>query len=185
MSVSQRNFVARAGFGFVIVLATVAVLGSLSIFLLWQMRPAIALAKQQAALLDGVERRSPARIRRLVAEDYGDRWSFTREDLVVAMVDAGGQFFALVVTPEEERIEIQGKRATVACKLVVSGKPVGPVGQEVTRQINRLGQPFVFTWEKRSFLPSGWRLVRLENAALPDDLFGYEPGDIGRAMRGE
>jgi hypothetical protein len=53
------------------------------------------------------------------------------------------------------------------------------------RQLNRLEEPFVFTWQKKSFLPASWRLVRVENPSLPDDLYGYRPGDIGRAMRGE
>ncbi|HQZ27040.1 MAG TPA: hypothetical protein PK648_02735, partial [Verrucomicrobiales bacterium] len=76
-------------------------------------------------------------------------------------------------------------RVTVTAKLMISGKPVGPAGLEVTRQVNLLKEPFVFTWEKQSFLPNSWRLVRVDNPALPDDLYGYEPGDIRRAMKGE
>jgi hypothetical protein len=150
-----------------------------------QLRPSVTLAKKQASLLDGIERRSPPRIQRLVADDYEDRWGFQGDDLAVTMVDAGGQFLALVVTPEDERVEIDGSRATITTRLVISGKPVGPAGQEVMKQINRLEEPFVFTWEKKSFLPGSWRLIRVDNAALPEDLHGYEPGDFGRAMRGE
>ncbi len=163
--------------------AAVFVVGT--VFVVSQMRSSVVLAKRQASLLDGIERRSPPRIQRLVAESYSDRWDFDREDLVLTMVDAGSQFLALVVTPEEQRIEIEGRRAVVTTRLVVGGNPVGPGGHEVVRQINRLKEPFVFTWEKQSFLPSSWRLVSVDNAALPDELYGYEPGDIRRAMRGE
>lgn len=149
----------------------------------WQMRPSAAVQRQQAALLDGIGRRSPARIRRVVAEDYADRWGFSRDDLVEAMVDAGGQFIALVVTAQDERISFEGARATFACRLVAGGKPAGPVGHEVMRQVNRTEEPFVFLWERRGFLPTAWRLVGFDNAAFPEDLHGYKPGDFRRALR--
>ncbi|MBP6600446.1 MAG: hypothetical protein KA250_01500 [Verrucomicrobiales bacterium] len=156
-----------------------------SVLVALQWRPAKVIAKNQRSLIDGIERRSPARIQRLLSKDYSDRWGFKGEDLVETMTDAGSQFLALVVTPEDETIVIAEGRATVTAKLMISGKPVGPAGLEVTRQVNLLKEPFVFTWEKQSFLPNSWRLVRVDNPALPDDLYGYEPGDIRRAMKGE
>lgn len=163
----------------------VAIVVALLASLVWQLRPPVVLAKRQAALLSGIERRSPARIQRLVAGDYEDRWGFTREDIVTTMVDAGGQFLTLVVTPEEVEWEIEGDRAVGTMRLVVGGKAVGPAAQEVMRRINQLDTPFVFTWRKQSFLPSNWKLVRVDNASLPDELYGYRPGDIGRTLRGE
>ena len=183
MRVSQRKFV--GGRTPWLVIAGLAGVLLLVLFTALQLRPTVALAKRQASLLDGIERRSPPRIQRLVADDYTDRWGFTREDIVATMVDAGGQFLALVVTPEATTTRIDDQRAEITMRLVISGKPVGPAANEVTRQINQLKEPFVFTWEKKSFLPSSWRLVRVENPGLPDELYGYEPGDIGRAMREE
>jgi hypothetical protein len=183
---SQRDFASgRVPLRLVVVLALVAGMVALVAVVVWRMRPEAVVARQQAALLDGVGRRSPARIRRLVAEDYADRWGFSREDLVEAMVDAGGQFIALVVTARDGRLVIEGRRATYVCGLVVGGKPVGPIGQEVMRQVNRIEEPFVFVWERKGFLPSGWRLVGFDNPAFPDDLHGYRPGDFRRAMQGE
>lgn len=186
MRVSQRDFASgRITLRLVLLAMALSGVAALVLAVAWSMRPAAVVARQQAALLDGVSRRNPARIRRLVAEDYADRWEFAREDLVEAMVDAGSQFIALVVTPEDERIEIEGRRATVVSRLVVGGKPAGPAGQEVMRQVNRTEEPFVFVWERRGFLPSAWRLVGFDNPAFPADLHGYEPGDFRRAMRGE
>lgn len=166
-------------------MSAAAVLVVLSIVVGLQLRPTVVLRKHQASLLDGIERRNPGRIQRLVAEDYTDRWGFARDEIVTSMVDVGSQFLALVVSSDESRLEIEDGIATFTTKLTVAGKPIGPAGQEAMRRINRLERPFVFTWEKKSFLPSGWRLVRVENEDLPDDLHGYRPGDIGRAMRGE
>ncbi len=151
----------------------------------WQTRPARVIAKRQAELISGIERRNPARIRRLVAESYGDKWGFSGEDAVVALVDVGSQFMILVLKSEKQMIEIGNAAATVSVHLTVSGKPLGPVANEVTRRANRLKEPFVFTWEKQSFLPSSWRLVRIDQPEMPEELYGYEPGDIRRAMQGE
>jgi hypothetical protein len=181
--ISQRlnnSGIARWG-----ILAAVAAVVFLSITVSMQMRASVVLGKRQAALLDGIERRNPGRIHRLVAEDYTDRWGFSRDEIVTSMVDVGSQFLTLVVTPGEERLEVGDGVATFTTKLTLGGKPLGPAGQEAMRQLNRLEEPFVFTWEKKSFLPASWRLVRVENTSLPVDLYGYRPGDIGRAMRGE
>lgn len=190
MRVSQREFQratmgARASRAFLVGLAGLTGVIVLAVFIGLQLRPSVTLAKRQAGLLDGIERRSPARIQRLAAEHYEDRWGFSGKDLAAAMVDAGGQFLALVVTPEDESVEIEGSRAVITVRLRLGGKPVGPVGQEVMRRINQLEHPFVFTWERQSFLPGSWRLVNVDQADLPDDLYGYEPGDFARALRGE
>jgi hypothetical protein len=151
-----------------------------------QMRPSRQVGKRQAALVEGIEGRSPARIQRLLSEAYADRWGFTGEKIVGTIVDAGSQFMALVVTSGDQSIVFgEEGEATVTARLLLSGKPLGPIGNEVTRQINQLKEPFVFVWKKEGVLPSSWRLVSIDNAALPDDLYGYEPGDIRRAMQGE
>lgn len=166
-------------------IGSLAALLILVIIVSLQWRPSKVIERRQASLIDGIERRSPARIQRLVSPEYRDRWDFTREDIVETMVDSGSQFLALVVTPEKESVMIEERTAVVRVHLTLSGKPVGPVGNEVTRRVNQLKEPFVFTWEKESFLPMSWRLVKVDNAGLPDELHGYEPGDLRRAMRGE
>lgn len=164
--------------------ALVAILSVVGL-VIWSSRPAHVVAKRQASLLAGVESRSGARIARLLAEDYQDRWGFRRSDAVEALLDAGSQFISLVVKPEDTVTVIDGRRAMVATRLVVSGQAIGPVGHEVTRTVNQLKEPFVFTWEKQGFLPSSWRLVSMENPALPTELYGYSAGDLRRALRGE
>ncbi len=181
--VSQRKFV--PGSNRVLLTASVAAFVILLLVVVLQWRPSKVIEKRQDSLIDGIEGRNPARILRLVSPNYRDRWNFTREDIVETMVDAGSQFMALVVTAEKESVVFEKSKATVTVHLVLSGKPVGPAGNEVTQRVNQLKEPFVFVWEKESFLPSGWRLVGVDNAGLPDELYGYEPGDIRRAMRAE
>lgn len=176
MSVSQRKFLLPAGG-----LLVMALIG----LVVWNSRPSAMLQRRQTALFEGIEKASPGRIQRLVAESYADRWGFDREDLVTTIIDGGSQFLVLEIETAESTLEIEKGRATFEAKLSIRGKPVGPAGIEVTRRINQLKEPFTFVWEKQSFLPSSWRLVELRQPGLPDDLHGYRPGDIGRAMRGE
>ncbi|MDA7921523.1 hypothetical protein N9B73_07185 [Verrucomicrobiales bacterium] len=169
----------------IIMLIIAALAVALLVFVGLQFRPANAVAKKQASLIQGIEKRSASRIQRLLSENYVDRWEFTDEEIVEAVVDVGSQFMALVVTEEDQTLEINDGVAVTTAKLVISGKPVGPAGQEVTKRVNQLKTPFTFTWKKESFLPTSWRLVKIDNPGLPEHLYGYEPGDIRRAMRGE
>lgn len=173
------------GFSRIIVIVIAALAVGLLIFVGLQFRPATAVTKKQASLIQGIEKRSVSRIRRLLSDDYTDRWEFTDEEIVESVVDVGSQFMTLVVTAEDQTIEINEGVAIVTARLIVSGTPVGPVGQEATKRLNKLKSPFTFTWVKESFLPNSWRLVKLDNPELPDHLYGYKPGDIRRKMRGE
>ncbi len=154
-------------------------------FVVWQTRPFRVVAKKQADLISGIESRNVARIRRLVSDSYHDKWDFDADDFAEAVVDVGSQFMTLVLTPEEQGLLIEDGEAVVSVRLTVSGNVVGPAGGEVTRRINRLEEPFLFTWKKETFLPSSWRLVQIHQSELPSELYGYEPGDIRRAMSGE
>lgn len=176
MSVSQRK---------ILLFAAGLLLLALLAYAVWNARASAMIERRQAALIEGIEKASPGRIQRLVADDYADRWGFAREDLVTAIIDGGSQFLVLEVTMEDAALTIDGRRASYEAKLSFEGKPVGPAAIEVMRRINQLREPFTFVWEKQSFLPSGWRLVEVRQPGLPEDLHGYRPGDIGRAMRGE
>ena len=154
-------------------------------FVVWQTRPVRVVTKKQADLISGIESRNVARIRRLVSDNYNDKWDFDADDVAEAVVDVGSQFMTLVLTPEEQGLLIEDGEAVVSVRLTVSGNAVGPAGGEVTRRINRLEEPFLFTWKKETFLPSSWRLVQIHQSELPSELYGYEPGDIRRAMSGE
>ncbi|MEM9283925.1 MAG: hypothetical protein AAGA96_19055 [Verrucomicrobiota bacterium] len=175
----------QSGYIKLVLIVTIVAVACVGGLIVWQTRPAKVVSDKQADFIDGIERRSAARMRRLVAESYGDRWGFDRDDIVMSIVDLGSQFMTLVVTPENQTLSIDESVATVTLSVTLGGRSVGPGGGEVTRRINQLDDPFVFTWEKESFLPTSWRLVRIEQPELPDELFGYEPGDIRRAMGGE
>jgi hypothetical protein len=182
---SRRRCRAEAGGALLWVCLGVAAVLALFAVALWQSRGAVAVPKRQAALVEGIERRSPARVARLMSRDYSDRWGFTREDAVEALADVGSQFMTLVLTADDEQLSIMGGEARLETRLRVGGNPVGPVGNEVTRRVNQLRDPFVFYWAKEGRFPARWRLVSIEQGEIPQNLHGYTPGDVRRAMRGE
>lgn len=164
------------------ILAGLVVVTGFIIWLVVQSMPSNAVREKQAAFLLGIETRSSSRVFKTIAEDYTDRWEFSREDLIETTLDAGSQFMVMVVKGEEISYERDGKTAIVKMNLKISGKPLGIFGNEITRRINSLKKPFVLTWEKQSFLPFSWRLVRMDNPALPDKLYGYTPGALRKMM---
>ena len=155
------------------------------VFVALQLRPSKVIAKKQADFIAAIEKRNSARIGRFLAEGYSDRWGFDRDKAVVAIADVASPFMALSLTEEDQTMTIDGGEAEVSVRLTASGTPIGPLGGEVVRRMNRLQSPFVFTWEKQSALPMSWRIVRMDNEEIPTDVYGYTPGDIRRVMRGE
>lgn len=181
MKIQSRNLV--FGYVRVVILGTLVAVVLAIIGLIIHWRPAKTVNRQQATLIDAVESKKGARFRRLLSNEYKDRWGFTVEDATEAMLDVRSQFMTLGITLKEQKIEIAGKRAKIITKFTLGGTPIGG-GNEVKRHINGLDTPWEFTWKKQSFLPSSWRLVNIENEAIPDNVWGYEPGSIRRQMNG-
>lgn len=137
----------------------------ISLIVHWQ--PERVIKRQQSSLFRAVETRKAARIRRLLSNEYEDRWGFTAQEASDAFLEARGHFLALGIEVESQTIAFEGKRAKVTIDLKLVGTSLGPVGGEVIRFVNRLEDPFIFTWEKETFLPSSWRLLDVENQGFP------------------
>lgn len=172
---SQFGYIRVAVVGSVCVILTIAI----GLTVRWQ--PERVVKRQQAAFVEALEKRSGRKLKRVLAEDYHDQWQFSRDDAVVSLLDVGSQFILLTVAPVDPSFEFPDGRAIATMRFQLSGSG-SPIAHEVIRRANQLKKPFVFTWEKQSFWPTSWRLTRIENPDLPDELFGYEPGDISRAI---
>lgn len=182
MKISQR--ISSAGRIGTVVLVSIFVSVCFAVFLGIQWRPAKVVVDKQADFLAAVGSRNKAKVRKLLADDYEDRWKFDADDAAEAIVDVGGQFLTLYVMTEEQELQKDGKRIVVLADWTVEGNPLGPVGNEVLRRINRLDAPFVVKWEQQNLFPTSWKIVEIDNADLPGELYGYEPGDFRRAMEG-
>jgi hypothetical protein len=143
--------------------------------------PERQIEKKQATLIRGIEQRKRSKVEKLISDNYSDRWGFDKEDAVTAFLDVGSQFVMLGITELNPEHELSAGSATVTTRLKVDGTG-SAVANLVIRRTNQLKTPFIFEWKKQSWWPGSWRLIKVDNADLPEDLEGYEPGDIKRAM---
>ncbi len=162
-------------------LLSVAILLLLAIFVtravLVHWSPQRQLELKQEAFFRALEKHNGKKLLPYLAGDYEDQWQFDRDDAVLAVSDVGRHFMILTVKAFDIDYWIEGRRAVVESKLQLSGSG-SPVANEVIRVVNRQKKPFVFTWERQSFWPGSWKVVRIENPGLPLDLYGYRPGDL-------
>lgn len=139
--------------------------------------PERQIEKKQATLIRGIEQRKRSKVEKLIADNYSDRWGFDKSDAVTAFLDIGSQFVMLGITEIDPEHKIADDTATVTTHLKIDGTG-SPVANLVIRRNNQLKTPYVFEWKKQSWWPGSWRLVKVDNEDLPENLDGYEPGDI-------
>lgn len=116
-----------------------------------------------------------------LSESYLDQWNFNKSDALLALEDIGSQFFVLNIEVKDPFHSIDGRTAKSEARLTLSGSG-SPIAQLIIGRARRLEAPFVFHWQKDSWTPWSWRIMRIENAAIPH-LEGYQPGDLTNALR--
>lgn len=163
-----------------IVIGTLVVLTYL-LFFRWT--STAQLEKRQAALISGIEDNSWRRCKGSISERYEDRWGWGRDDLKLVFQDLRSQFLVLGIRLERPEWDVAGRKATFRAQLRIQGTPLG-LGASVERMINRETEPMFFYWEKESWAPWSWRLVRMNHAEvdIPDS---YTPGDLIKARQGQ
>ncbi len=162
-----------------IVVAGVALMAYL---LLFRWTSSSQLERQQAAVISAIEDNRWSRAGGKVSERYKDRWGWSKDDLGRIFQDLRNQFLVLGIELQNPEWDIAGRRATFKAQLRLRGTPLG-LGASIESRVNREAEPMFFYWEKESWLPWSWRLVRLNHAEVefPDS---YTPGDLLRAREG-
>jgi len=143
--------------------------------------PQRQLELKQEGFIRALEKHNGKKLLPYLAEDYRDQWEFDRDDAALAVSDVGRHFMILAVKSFETDYQIEGRQAVVETKLQLSGSG-SFIANEVIRVVNRQKEAFIFTWKRQNFWPGSWRIVRVENSGLPDDLYGYRPGDLKRKL---
>lgn len=141
------------------------------------------LEKQMNALITGIEDNRWSRSGDRVSERYEDRWGWRKDDLRLVFQDVRSQFLVLGLELENPVWDIAGRKATFKAQLRVRGTPFG-LGSSIEGMVNREREPMFFYWEKESWSPWSWRLVKMNHAELeiPES---YTPGDLVRARDGQ
>jgi len=130
---------------------------------LWQPERQVRL--HTAHLLKAVEGRQWKKVDSFVADNYSDRWKHDKTFVLRASNEVFSQFLFLTIHGETLQCEISGSTGVTHDRVKISGSG-GPLSELVVQEVNRLQQPFVFTWERRSWKPWDWQLTRFDQPEL-------------------
>lgn len=136
-----------------------------ALYAAWLWQPARQVQRHTAHFLKAVEGRSWDTAGGLVAEDYSDRWGHDKENVLTDARAVFAQFLFLTIQAEPEDATVSGDRAKIRSPVKLAGRG-GPLAELVVGRVNGLRAPFVFTWQKRSWKPWHWQLVRLDHPEL-------------------
>ena len=137
---------------------------------------------KQEAFITALEEGDHSTIDDLISEHYRDQWEFDKDDAILSLKDVRSRLMSLSLKWKPSSEQIESPVATLEGTLTAEAVGLYFPAHEITDRINGLEAPFVFRWEKESWIPWSWRLVRIENSDLSLD--GYSPGAIKRAFGG-
>jgi hypothetical protein len=133
--------------------------------MVWFYQPDRQLRRTWDGLLETVEARNTARLGRVLAEDYRDRWGHSRRSILEDARIAFFQFHHLELTAEQVRVVRNRNNATVTAILRLDADGGGQVGEARTA-INALFTPFVFTWRREPGFAGAWKLTSFDHLEL-------------------
>ena len=138
---------------------------ALALFSAWLWRPERQVRLHTSHLLAAVEGRRWARVENFIADSYSDRWGHDKEFVLQGSKEVFGQFIFLTIQSETLSSSISGSLGTTSRRLKISGSG-SPIAQMAMERVNQLREPFVFTWQQRSWKPWDWRLIRFDQPEL-------------------
>jgi hypothetical protein len=146
-------------------IVVLAALLTLALYSAWLWQPERQVRLHTAHLLKAVEGRQWKKVDSFVADNYSDRWSHDKEFVLRASNEVFSQFLFLAIQGQTLECEVSGSTGATHDRIKIAGSG-GPVAELVIERVNRLRQPFVFTWERRSWKPWDWRLTRFDQPEL-------------------
>jgi hypothetical protein len=140
-------------------------LAGLAVFLVILWSPERQVRLHQEHLLGAISDKNWARFAAFIGEDYSDRWGHDKAFVTQAAHEAFSQFFALEASMENPVLTVRDGNGEVSARVVAKGSG-GPLAQMVVEKLQELREPFAFHWQKRSWKPWDWKLVRIDHPTL-------------------
>jgi len=126
--------------------------------------PAAQVERQHKELIKLAGQRYWTEAKALLAEDYEDQWGSRRDDSIELARQVFSGFLALDLQWKTTEVSVNEPVAKVRGTVHIEG--TGPSAQVINNEVNRLKEPWVFTWRKDGWKPSDWKLVSVKNAEL-------------------
>ena len=138
---------------------------ALALYSVWLWQPERQVRLHTAHLLKAVEGRRWNKVDAFVADNYSDRWGHDKGFVVRESNEVFRQFLFLTIESQTLSCSISSSTGMTRDRVKISGSG-SPVAQVVTERVNRLEQPFVFTWARMTWKPWDWRLTRIDQPEL-------------------
>lgn len=132
---------------------------------LWFQQPERRLQRAWHRLLATVEARNVTGLRRILADDYRDRWGYDRRGLSEDARLAFFQFRHLEIRTEQVQVRRAGDSAIITAMIRIEADGGGQV-PAARAAVNALFTPFTFEWRREPGLVGAWRLVRFDHPEL-------------------
>jgi len=133
-----------------------------TIFLVRHWQPARQIELRHRNFLLALEDHNWNRVKSYLASDYTDRFGYSRETLVPDLRQVLRQFFALTIRTQGRQTEWSVDEVKITEFVTLQGNGPG-LTDFITNEVNRLTDPWSFTWKKASVWPWDWRLATVDN----------------------
>jgi hypothetical protein len=140
-------------------------LAGLAVFLIVLWAPGRQVRLHQEHLLAAVSDKNWARVASFIAEEYSDRWGHDKAFVGEAAREVFAQFLAVDVSMESPVLTVRARQGEVSARLVAKGSG-SPLAQMVVERLQEMPEPFTFRWQKHSWKPWDWQLVRIDHPTL-------------------
>ena len=138
---------------------------ALTLFLLWLWQPERQVRLHTSHFLKKVERRNWDGVRKVMAENYRDRWEHDKTSAIADAREAFRQFLFVTVENRTTSCQMAPDSGNTRTVIRISGSG-GPVAQLVMERVNTLREPFTFTWRKAGWQPWNWELTSVDQPEL-------------------
>ena len=135
------------------------------LFSVWLWQPERQVRLHTSHLLAAVEGRNWGRVEKFIADNYSDRWGHDKEFVLRGSTEVFRQFIFLTIQSETLSTSSSGGMGISYTRAKISGSG-SPIAQMAMERVNQLREPFVFTWQKMSWRPWDWRLVKFDQPEL-------------------
>ncbi len=143
--------------------ALFAAIAGLWLAQLWQADKQVRLHSEH--FLEQIAQRDPSGAGDFIAADYRDDWGHDRKEILNRLRLVLRFFTSLTITPAHPQVSANAPAGWWSAKvqIVGTGSEFAP---EIIERVNGVTEPFVLHWQRQSWRPWDWKLIRVSNPGL-------------------
>ena len=147
------------------ILALVLIVGLWFAWWVFGRSPEAQVRAAQAKLIEAVEERDWDDVKELLADNYTDAYSHTRESAIQDGKKYLSGFYTLTVKTDQTAVRAAKGQGMVSMMIRLEGNGAG-YSQMVLGHVNQLTEPWVFHWSNPGRWPWNWQVNMIHNDQL-------------------